>query len=161
MEAVNMLGDKSQVTVEDVVHDMKSHIEKIVKDLFGAKTEMKWIDAYFPFTDPSFELEIFYENKWVEMLGCGVVHNFVLEKSGRSTERGWAAGLGLERFAMKLFKIPDVRLFWSEDQRFLSQFKEGEISSFKEFSKYPVCTKDLSMWTSPQYNANDLYEVIR
>jgi phenylalanyl-tRNA synthetase alpha chain len=95
MEAVNMLGDKSQVSVEDVVHDMKAHIEKIVRDLFGEKTEMRWIDAYFPFTEPSLELEIFYENKWVEMLGCGVVHNFVLEKGGRSAERGWAAGLGL------------------------------------------------------------------
>lgn len=47
------------------------------------------------------------------MLGCGVVHDFVLERGGRTAERGWAAGLGLERFAMKLFKIPDVRLFWS------------------------------------------------
>jgi phenylalanyl-tRNA synthetase alpha chain len=56
---------------------------------------MRWIDAYFPFTVPSFELEIFYENKWVEMLGCGVIHDFVLEKSSRSKERGWAAGLGL------------------------------------------------------------------
>lgn len=73
-----MLGDRSQVSVEDVVHDMKSHIENIVKDLFGKNTEMRWIDAYFPFTEPSLQLEIFYENKWVEMLGCGVVHNFVL-----------------------------------------------------------------------------------
>lgn len=92
---------------------------------------MRWIDAYFPFTTPSLELEIFYENKWVEMLGCGVVHDFVLEKSGRAKEIGWAAGLGLERFAMKLFKIPDVRLFWSEDQRFISQFKKGKINEFK------------------------------
>jgi len=56
MEAVHMLGDKSQVKVEDVVHDMKQHIEKIVKDLFGKNTEMRWIDAYFPFTEPSLEL---------------------------------------------------------------------------------------------------------
>ncbi len=56
MEAVHMLGDKSQVKVEDVVHDMKQHIEKIVKDLFGQNTEMRWIDAYFPFTEPSLEL---------------------------------------------------------------------------------------------------------
>ena len=45
-----MLGDKTQVSTEDVVHDMKSHIEKIVRDLFGKNTEMRWIDAYFPFT---------------------------------------------------------------------------------------------------------------
>lgn len=64
------------------------------------------------------------------MLGCGVIHDAVLERSGRGKERGWAAGLGLERFAMKLFKIPDVRLFWSQDARFLNQFTEGKITEF-------------------------------
>lgn len=53
------------------------------------------------------------------MLGCGVIHQSVLDRSGRGNERGWAAGLGLERFAMRLFKIPDVRLFWSNDKRFI------------------------------------------
>ena len=62
---------------------------------------------------------------------------------------------------MKLFKIPDVRLFWSEDNRFLSQFTEGQITEFQEFSKYPLCYKDLSMWINDDYNPNDLYEIIR
>lgn len=62
---------------------------------------------------------------------------------------------------MKLFKIPDVRLFWSEDPRFLNQFRKGEITEYKEFSKYPVCTKDFSMWVAPEYNPNDLFEIIR
>jgi phenylalanyl-tRNA synthetase alpha chain len=119
------------------------------------------VDAYFPFTHPSFELEIYYEGKWVEMLGCGVIHDFVLARSGRSAERGWAAGLGLERFAMKLFGIPDVRLFWSLDPRFLTQFRAGAISQFKEFSKYPVCYKDISLWVGEGYNPNDLFEIIR
>lgn len=83
---------------------------------------MRWNNEYFPFTDPSFELEIFFDGKWVEVLGCGVIHQNVLDRSGRSIQRGWAAGLGLERFAMRLFKIPDVRLFWSKDPRFLDQF---------------------------------------
>lgn len=92
---------------------------------------------------------MFFDGKWVEMLGCGVIHQSVLDRSGRGTERGWAAGLGLERFAMRLFKIPDVRLFWSTDKRFLEQFTKGQITEFKEFSKYPVCYKDLSMWITP------------
>ena len=104
--------------------DLKKTIEKIVDDLFG-KCEKKWINEYFPFTEPSFELEIFFDNQWIEVLGCGVIHHKVLERSGRNHEIGWAAGLGLERFAMKLFKVPDVRLFWSQDARFLSQFSEG------------------------------------
>lgn len=89
---------------------------------------MRWVDAYFPFTYPSFELEVFFDGKWVEMLGCGVIHQSVLDRAGRGNQRGWAAGLGLERFAMRLFKIPDVRLFWSKDKRFLDQFKKGQIT---------------------------------
>lgn len=76
---------------------------------------MRWIDAYFPFTEPSFELEIYYEGDWMEMLGCGVIHRELMNRCGRNEQKeiGWAAGLGLERFAMNLFKIPDIRLFWS------------------------------------------------
>lgn len=62
---------------------------------------------------------------------------------------------------MKLFKIPDVRLFWSTDSRFLSQFHTGVISEFKDFSKYPSCYKDISMWITPHYNPNDLFGIIR
>lgn len=155
-----MLGDRDKVCVNETVDDLKQTLEKISDDLFG-KCDKRWVDTYFPFTHPSFELEIFYDNKWVEMLGCGVIHDFVLEKSGRAHQRGWAAGLGLERFAMKLFKIPDVRLFWSNDSRFLSQFTKGKISEFKEFSKYPLCYKDISLWIGDDYNPNDLFEIIR
>jgi phenylalanyl-tRNA synthetase alpha chain len=87
-----------------------------------------------------------------------------MRNSGRpDSEIGWAAGLGIERFAMKLFEIPDVRLFWSQDQRFLEQFVAGEISKFKPFSKYPACTKDVSMWIPEIENfaENDFYEIIR
>lgn len=120
--------------------DLKLTLEGLVKDLFG-DIEMRWIDAYFPFTFPSFELEILYEGKWLEMLGCGMLHPEILKNAGRKSEDvAWAAGLGLERFAMKLFNIPDVRLFWSNDPRFLEQFKEGQIIKFKPFSKVHMIT---------------------
>lgn len=57
--------------------DLKKTIEKIADDLFG-KCEKRWANDYFPFTEPSFELEIFYDNQWIEMLGCGVIHHKVL-----------------------------------------------------------------------------------
>jgi len=63
---------------------------------------------------------------------------------------------------MKLFDIPDIRLFWSEDPRFLKQFKKGVDSKFQEFSKYPPSFKDISFWVNEQdFSSNDLYEVAR
>lgn len=89
------------------------------------------MDAYFPFTTPSFELEIFYEGDWMEVLGSGVIHPTLMANCDRPQDQiGWAAGLGLERFAMNLFKIPDIRLFWSQDPRFTKQFKQGKVSTF-------------------------------
>ncbi len=62
---------------------------------------------------------------------------------------------------MKLFDIPDIRLFWSEDERFLNQFKDGADVKFKPFSKYPPTYKDISFWITKDFKSNDLYEVIR
>lgn len=93
--------------------------------------------AYFPFTEPSLELEIFFQGDWLEVLGCGVIHTDVLAKCGLTHRHGWAFGLGLERLAMILFSIPDIRLFWTEDPRFTSQFKTGEVIKFTPYSKYP------------------------
>ena len=85
-------------------------------------------------------------DQWVEMLGCGIMHPDIMKACGRGDKIAWALGMGLERYAMKLFDIPDIRLFWSQDQRVTSQFKAGEISKFKPFSKYPSCFKDISFW---------------
>ena len=82
----------------------------------------------------------------MEVLGCGVIHSGVLENVGKPERHGWAFGLGLERLAMVLFSIPDIRLFWSDDKRFTKQFKAGEIVTFKPYSKYPPCYKDISFW---------------
>ena len=118
---------------------------------------LRWLDCYFPFTEPSFEMEIFINGDWVEVLGSGklfiwiiwgILHKEVLDKTTKKSEEyiGWAAGFGVERVAMLLYKIPDIRLFWTQDKRFLSQFKKSQISVFKPFSKYPACHKDISFW---------------
>jgi phenylalanyl-tRNA synthetase beta subunit len=86
---------------------------------------------------------------------------------GVQGEIGWAFGLGLERIAMILFQIPDIRLFWTTDERFLSQFEFGRISSFKPYSKYPPMIHDVSLWLPPPqedtqpFIENDFCDVVR
>lgn len=66
-----------------------------------------------------------------------------MESAGLGDKRAWAFGLGLERLAMVLFDIPDIRLFWSEDERFTKQFKAGQVTKFTPYSKYPPVFKVL------------------
>ncbi|KAK6773439.1 hypothetical protein RDI58_028677 [Solanum bulbocastanum] len=109
--------------------------------------ETCWVDTYFPFTSPSFELEIYFQDQWMEVLGCGVTEQEILKRSGRTDYVAWAFGLGFKRLAMVLLDIPDIRLFWSTDERFASQ--------------YPPCYKDMSFWISDSFTENNLCEVVR
>lgn len=145
-----------------VQEDLKSHLEGLVDALFGP-VEKRWVEAYFPFTEPSFELEIFFQDDWLEVLGCGVMHSDVLSNCDLSHRHGWAFGLGLERLAMVLFDIPDIRLFWTDDNRFLSQFTSGEIVKFKPYSKFPPCYKDIAFWLpqAQEWQENDFAELVR
>lgn len=138
--------------------------------------KVRWVEAYFPFTSPSWELEVFWQGEWLEILGCGVIKQDLLNNSDVSNRVGWAFGLGIERIAMLLFNIPDIRLFWSRDERFLSQFRAGEITRFEPFSKHPACYKDVSFWLPqphvyeaaaargqplPEVHENDVMEIVR
>ncbi|XP_053520074.1 phenylalanine--tRNA ligase, mitochondrial isoform X2 [Artibeus jamaicensis] len=85
--------------------------------------------------------------------------------AGAQDRIGWAFGLGLERLAMILYDIPDIRLFWSEDERFLKQFRVSDISqkvTFQPLSKYPAVVNDISFWLPPEnYTENDFYDLVR
>ncbi|KAI7835962.1 hypothetical protein COHA_010161 [Chlorella ohadii] len=141
--------------------ELKRTLEGLAQHLFGA-VEMRWVDAYFPFTDPSYELEIFFNGEWLEVLGCGVMQQPILDKNLGPGQKAWAFGLGLERLAMVLFDIPDIRLFWTADQRFLKQFKAGDLTTkFKSYSKYPPCYKDVAFWISDAFTENNLCEIVR
>jgi phenylalanyl-tRNA synthetase alpha chain len=144
---------------EAVAAHLKRSLEDMVVTIFNAAkgatdTEMpdeplkvRWVEAYFPFTSPSWELEVFWQGDWLEVLGCGVVSQPILDTASVPERVGWAFGIGLERIAMLLYSIPDIRLFWSQDTRFLSQFSETKpIRRFVPFSKYPACFKDVSFW---------------
>ena len=122
---------------------------------------MRWVGAYFPFTDPSLELEIYFRDEWLEVLGSGVIQQRIVDHCGHSDKMGWAFGLGLERLAMVLYNIPDIRLFWSNDKRFLKQFKRDQPTDFKPFSNYPPCLKDVAFWLPEHFHENDFYDAVR
>ncbi|SCV70083.1 BQ2448_1477 [Microbotryum intermedium] len=161
---------------------LKNSLNSLVLSLFGGlrkggneePLQVRWIEATFPWTAPSYEVEVLYDGKWLEILGCGVVKQQALDRSGVPEKLGWAFGLGLERIAMVLFSIPDIRLFWTQDERFLSQFENDRITTFKPYSKYPECYKDFSFWIPNQNEAerdhglgikawheNDFCEIVR
>jgi phenylalanyl-tRNA synthetase alpha chain len=116
--------------------DLKGCLEAFVAALFGAGVRVRFRPSYFPFTEPSAELDISCvvcagsgcptckRTGWVEVLGCGMVHPRVLEFVNYDAERytGYAAGMGIERIAMVRHGIPDIRYFLENDLRFLSQF---------------------------------------
>jgi phenylalanyl-tRNA synthetase alpha chain len=153
---------------KEVEADLKAYLENMVKGMFGdlKEDEIRWVDAYFPFTEPSWEMEIMWQGDWLEVLGCGIMQQQILENAGadgNGTKRAWAFGIGLERIAMPLFKIPDIRIFWSENKRFMSQFEGGEIVEFQplvSLKDFPANNKDISMWVPDSFADNDFFDLI-
>lgn len=179
--------------VEAIAAHLKRSLEGVVVELFSRAQKaavaaghvdpnalepprVRWIEAYFPFTSPSWELEVFWQGDWLELLGCGVTKQDILINAGVPDQIGWAFGVGLERVAMLLFSIPDIRLFWSKDPRFLKQFSSKDnVNIFVPFSKYPECPKDVSFWlrsssssagggtrsNAQDFHENDVMEIVR
>jgi phenylalanyl-tRNA synthetase alpha chain len=106
--------------------DLKSTIMQFVHAYFGPQTKVRFRPSFFPFTEPSAEVDIWFEdrNKWIELGGCGMVHPNVFKNVGIDPEihSGWAFGLGIERIAMRKYGISDIRYFVENDIRFLKQF---------------------------------------
>lgn len=162
VDGLRLYGKDSGMNVEK---NLKHTLEGLIRAIFG-KVEMRWVDAYFPFTEPSWELEMKWKGEWLEVLGCGKVRRQVLTNGNIGEDvSGWAFGLGLERLAMVLFSIPDIRLFWCNDERFLGQFAKRNLDvEYKEFSKYPKIEKDVSFWindTQEKFDINSVHEIAR
>ena len=122
---------------EDVtMADLKGTLNAVMEELFGKGTVTRFRPHHFPFTEPSCEMDVQCHKcggkgcptckgeGWIEVLGAGMIHPRVLEMSGIDSDEytGWAFGMGLERLAMRRFKISDLRLIFENDVRFLEQF---------------------------------------
>ena len=106
--------------------NLKSVINQILHNLFGEDVEVRFRPSYFPFTEPSAEVDILSKNgKWLEILGCGIVNPIVLENCNIDPEKysGFAFGLGVERIAMLKYGVDDIREFYKSNLDFLGQFK--------------------------------------
>ncbi|XP_076147198.1 phenylalanine--tRNA ligase, mitochondrial isoform X4 [Alosa pseudoharengus] len=151
--------------VKLVEFNLKQTLTHLIRHLFGEELEIRWVECYFPFTHPSFEMEVRFQDRWLEVLGCGVMEQDLVHSAGAEDKIGWAFGLGLERLAMVLYSIPDIRIFWSEDERFLKQFCLPSIDhpvTFQAISKYPPLWNDISFWLPAEgYEDNDFYDLVR
>jgi len=117
--------------------DLKGTLEALSKHLFGVMREIRMRPSFFPFTEPSVEVDVSCfacggggcsvckQTGWIEILGAGMVHPNVLKMSGFDPEiyQGFAFGMGIERIAMLKYGVEDIRNFYTNDMRFLSQFK--------------------------------------
>lgn len=141
--------------------DLEDALKNIAIAVFGPDTKYRLNEDTFPYTDPSLEMEVEIEGKWVEVVGCGVVKGSVLEKLGvdSSNYTGWAFGFGLERLAIVSMSLPDIRLLWSEDERVKKQLKLGQ--KYKEVSKYPPITRDISFVVNKDFIPNNYFDLIR
>jgi len=107
--------------------DLKAVLTMAMRELFGPKTETRFRPSFFPFTEPSAEVDVSYEaggkRRWLELLGAGMVHPRVFEAVGYDPEQytGFAFGMGIDRVAMLRYGIPDIRLLLENDLRFLEQ----------------------------------------
>jgi phenylalanyl-tRNA synthetase alpha chain len=150
--------DQKIITVKDLENVQADSI----KAIFGENIEYRFLTDSFPFTDPSIQLEIKFNDQWMEVTGAGLVHVQCLKNFGLDPEvyNGWAFSFGIDRLAMLKMGIGDIRILWSDDPRITSQFKDIN-SKFKEVSKYPLISRDISFVISKDTNLNNYYEIIR
>jgi phenylalanyl-tRNA synthetase alpha chain len=156
MGGLYLVPDEKQTVTPD---DLKRTLSSVAKSIFGDAVEFRFYDHQFPYTDPSFEMEAFINGQWIEMLGSGMPRKSVLANFGLEGYHGWAFGFGLERLAIASMDLPDIRLLWSEDERVRRQLTLGQ--KFKEVSKFPPITRDISFIVPKTFVPNDYFDLIR
>ncbi|OGZ92145.1 MAG: hypothetical protein A2599_00115 [Candidatus Staskawiczbacteria bacterium RIFOXYD1_FULL_39_28] len=149
--------DKRIITLKELQDVQADAVRAIFGDI-----EFRFLVDTFPFTDPSTQVEINWNGNWIEITGAGLVHPNCLRNFGLDPEiyNGYAGTFGLDRVAMIKMGIPDIRIFWSKDTRITSQFKDIN-SKYKEVSKYPETSRDISFIIDKSVNLNNYYEIVR
>lgn len=148
--------------------DLKKVLGEIVHAVFGPQMQFRVNTDTFPYTDPSFEVEVNVagtaaegpaKGEWLEVLGSGMPKASVLKKMGVEGYHGWAFGFGIERLAIISMELPDIRLLWSDDERVQKQLVLGQ--KFNEVSKYPAVVRDISFIVDKGFVPNDYFDLVR
>jgi phenylalanyl-tRNA synthetase alpha chain len=139
--------------------DLKAVLSNIVTSVFGKDIKFRFNPDTFPYTDPSLEVEVEINGKWIEILGGGMPRPTVLKDFGIEGYNGWAFGFGLERLAIISMELPDIRLLWSTDPRVTKQLELG--NKFVEVSKYPAVVRDISFIVANTFVPNDYFDLVR
>jgi phenylalanyl-tRNA synthetase alpha chain len=149
--------DKRIITLKELQDIQADAIKAIFGDI-----EFRFLVDTFPFTDPSTQAEINWNGSWIEITGAGLVHPNCLKNFGLDPEvyNGYAGTFGLDRVAMIKMGIPDIRILWSDDPRITGQFKDIN-SKYKEVSKFPEISRDISFIIDKSINLNNYYEIVR
>ena len=144
-----------------ITGDLQDVLSEIARAVFGEKVEYRFNSDQFPYTEPSLEMEVKIGERWVEVLGAGIVKGAVLKNFGVNPDEynGWAFGFGLERLAIISMDLPDIRLLWSQDERIKRQLKLGQ--KYKDVSKYPPITRDISFVVGKDFVPNNYFDLIR
>jgi len=143
------------------IPELQDILVAIARTIYGKDIKYRFNPDAFPYTDPSLEMEVDLNGNWVEVLGSGVVMPNVLDNLGVDSKEwnGWAFGFGLERLAILSMELPDIRLLWSADSRVTRQLKLGQV--YKEVSKYPPITRDISFIVPKSFVPNNYFDLIR
>lgn len=143
------------------IEDLREVLTEIARAIFGQDIKYRFNIDSFPYTDPSVEMEVQINDRWIEVLGAGVVRSVVLKNFGVDPEEynGWAFGFGLERLAITSMDLPDIRLLWSQDERVKRQLKLGH--KYQEVSKFPPIIRDISFIVSEDFVPNNYFDLIR
>ena len=148
--------------------DLHKALGDIVHTVFGSEQKFRINVDNFPYTDPSFEVEVNVKGtaaegpakgEWLEILGSGMPKESVLKKMGVEGYHGWAFGFGIERLAIISMALPDIRLLWSTDERIKKQLVLGQ--EYKEVSKYPPIVRDISFIVPKTFVPNNYFDLVR
>jgi phenylalanyl-tRNA synthetase alpha chain len=141
------------------IDDLRNALAEIVRALFGADVKFRFLDDTFPYTDPSLQIEVELNGKWIEIMGGGMTKQSVFKKFGVEGYNAWAFGFGLERLAIISMELPDIRLLWSADERVKKQLHMG--TTFVEVSKYPPVLRDISFIVPKTFAPNNYFDLVR